>query len=42
MGMVAIRYRGSNDDPPEDGPEGHHVLDDHATLGDLLRGAGLL
>jgi HAD superfamily hydrolase (TIGR01509 family) len=42
MGMVAIRYRGSNDDPPEDGPEGHHVLDDHAALGDLLRGAGLL
>ena len=42
MGMVAIRYRGANDDPPEDGPEGHHVLDDHAALGDLLRGAGLL
>jgi len=42
MGMVAIRYRGSNDDPPDDGPEGHHVLDDHAALGDLLRGADLL
>jgi putative hydrolase of the HAD superfamily len=42
MGMVAIRYRGANDDPPEDGPEGHHVLDDHAALGDLLRGADLL
>ena len=42
MGMVAIRYRGANDDPPEDGPEGHHVLDDHAALGDLLRDADLL
>jgi len=42
MGMVAIRYRGANDDPPEDGPEGHHVLDDHAALGDLLRDTGLL
>ncbi len=42
MGMVAIRYRGANDDPPEDGPEGHHVLDDHAALADLLRDAGLL
>jgi FMN phosphatase YigB (HAD superfamily) len=42
IGMVAIRYRGANDDPPDDGPEGHHVLDDHAALGDLLRGAGLL
>jgi len=42
MGMVAIRYRGANDDPPENGPEGHHVLDDHAALGDLLRDADLL
>jgi FMN phosphatase YigB (HAD superfamily) len=42
MGMVAIRYRGANDDPPEDGPEGHHVLDDHADLVGLLRGTGLL
>ena len=42
MGMVSIRYRGANDDPPEDGPEAHHVLDDHAELPDLLRGAGLL
>jgi FMN phosphatase YigB (HAD superfamily) len=42
MGMVSIRYRGANDDPPEDGPEAHHVLDDHAELVGLLRGAGLL
>ena len=42
MGMVAIRYRGANDDPPEDGPEGHHVLDDHAGLLDLLHRAELL
>ncbi len=42
MGMVAIRYRGANDDPPDDGPEGHHVLDDHTDLVWLLRGAGLL
>jgi putative hydrolase of the HAD superfamily len=42
MGMVSIRYRGANDDPPEDGPEGHHVLDDHAELTALLRRAGLL
>jgi putative hydrolase of the HAD superfamily len=42
MGMVAIRYRGANDDPPADGPEGHHVLDDHAELAALLRGAALL
>ena len=42
MGMVAIRYRGANDDPPDDGPEGHHVLDHHDTLAELLRRAGLL
>lgn len=42
MGMVAIRYRGANDDPPDDGPEGHHVLDDHVGLLDLLHRAGLL
>jgi putative hydrolase of the HAD superfamily len=42
MGMVSIRYRGANDDPPEDGPEAHHVLDDHAELVGMLRGAGLL
>jgi FMN phosphatase YigB (HAD superfamily) len=42
MGMVSIRYRGANDDPPEDGPEAHHVLDDHTELVGMLRGAGLL
>jgi putative hydrolase of the HAD superfamily len=42
MGMVSIRYRGANDDPPEDGPEAHHVLDDHAELTGLLRSNGLL
>jgi HAD superfamily hydrolase (TIGR01509 family) len=42
MGMVSIRYRGANDDPPEDGPEADHVLDDHAGLTGLLRGNGLL
>jgi FMN phosphatase YigB (HAD superfamily) len=42
MGMTAIRYRGIDDDPPEHGPEGHHVLDDHADLMALLRGQGLL
>lgn len=42
MGMVSIRYRGANDDPPEDGPEAHHVLDDHADLVGLLRSSGLL
>jgi putative hydrolase of the HAD superfamily len=42
MGMVSIRYRGANDDPPEDGPEAHHVLDDHAELVGMLRSAGLL
>jgi putative hydrolase of the HAD superfamily len=42
MGMVSIRYRGANDDPPEDGPEAHHVLDDHADLVGMLRDAGRL
>jgi putative hydrolase of the HAD superfamily len=42
MGMVSIRYRGANDDPPEDGPEAHHVLDDHAELTALLRASGML
>jgi FMN phosphatase YigB (HAD superfamily) len=33
MGMTAVRYRGSNDDPGEPGdPEGDLVLDDHADL----------
>jgi FMN phosphatase YigB (HAD superfamily) len=42
MGMVSIRYRGANDDPPEDGPEADHVLDHHAELLPMLRGEGLL
>lgn len=37
MGMTAVRYRGSNDDPGEPGdPEGDLVLDDHADLATLL------
>jgi putative hydrolase of the HAD superfamily len=33
MGMTAVRYRGSNDDPGQDGdPEGDHVISDHADL----------
>jgi putative hydrolase of the HAD superfamily len=42
MGMTAIRYRGIDDDPPDHGPEGHHVLDDHAGLVALLREHDLL
>jgi putative hydrolase of the HAD superfamily len=42
MGMVSIRYRGANDDPPDDGPEADHVLDDHGELAAMLRRAGLL
>jgi putative hydrolase of the HAD superfamily len=37
MGMTAVRYRGSNDDPGEPGdPEGDFVVDDHADLATLL------
>jgi putative hydrolase of the HAD superfamily len=37
MGMTAVRYRGSNDDPGEPGdPEGDHVIDDHADLVHVL------
>ena len=35
MGMTAVRYTGVADDPTE-GPEGHHVLTDHADLPGLL------
>lgn len=35
MGMTAVRYRGANDDDTP-GPEGDHVLDDHAALMDAL------
>ena len=39
LGMTAVRYRGSNDDPGDAGdPEGDHVIDDHA---DLLAVLGL-
>jgi FMN phosphatase YigB (HAD superfamily) len=39
MGMTAVRYRGSNDDPGEPGdPEGDLVIDDHA---DLIAALGL-
>jgi FMN phosphatase YigB (HAD superfamily) len=37
MGMTAVRYRGSNDDPGEPGdPEADHVIADHADLLDVL------
>jgi putative hydrolase of the HAD superfamily len=37
MGMTAVRYRGSNDDPGQDGdPEGDHVITDHADLPKVL------
>jgi FMN phosphatase YigB (HAD superfamily) len=33
MGMTSVRYRGSNDDPGQDGdPEADHVITDHADL----------
>jgi putative hydrolase of the HAD superfamily len=35
MGMTSVRYRGANDDEGP-GPEGDHVLDDHAALMDAL------
>ncbi len=35
MGMTSVRYRGANDDESP-GPEGDHVLDDHAALMDAL------
>ena len=35
MGMTAVRYRGANDDDGP-GPEGDHVLDDHAALMEAL------
>jgi FMN phosphatase YigB (HAD superfamily) len=37
MGMTAVRYRGRRDDPGAPGaPEGHHVIDDHAELLEVL------
>jgi FMN phosphatase YigB (HAD superfamily) len=32
LGMVAVRYAGWSDDPPENGPEAQHVLTDHRDL----------
>lgn len=32
MGMTAVRYTYFNDPPPDTGPEGDHVVDDHANL----------
>jgi putative hydrolase of the HAD superfamily len=32
MGMTAVRYTYFNDLPDDSGPEGHHVLNDHAKL----------
>lgn len=32
MGMTAVRYTHFNDQPDETGPEGDHVVDDHAKL----------
>jgi putative hydrolase of the HAD superfamily len=32
LGMVSVRYAGWSDDPPENGPEAHHVLTDHRDL----------
>ncbi|MEO8422720.1 MAG: HAD family hydrolase [Actinomycetota bacterium] len=32
MGMTAVRYTHFNDPPADSGPEGDHVLDDHAKL----------
>lgn len=32
MGMTAVRYTHFNDPPPDTGPEGHHILSDHAEL----------
>lgn len=37
QGMAAVRYRGVFDDPHVDGlPEGHHVIDDHRRLLEVL------
>jgi putative hydrolase of the HAD superfamily len=36
MGMTAVRYTYFVDAPPDDGPEGDHVLDDHAKLAPAL------
>lgn len=32
MGMIAVRYTHFNDPPADTGPEGNHVVDDHAKI----------
>ena len=36
LGMVAVRFTGFHDRPPDTGPEAHHVIDDHRSLPVLL------
>jgi FMN phosphatase YigB (HAD superfamily) len=36
LGMVAVRFTGFHDRPPDTGPEADHVIDDHRTLPVLL------
>jgi putative hydrolase of the HAD superfamily len=36
MGILSLRYRGANDDDPDNGPEADIVIDDHAGLVDAL------
>jgi putative hydrolase of the HAD superfamily len=36
VGMTAVRYSYFVDAPPDTGPEGHHVLDDHTELAPTL------
>ena len=36
LGMVAVRFTGFHDRPPDTGPEAHHVIDDHRSLPLLL------
>ena len=36
LGMVAVRFAGFHDRPPDGGPEADHVIDDHRSLPGLL------
>jgi putative hydrolase of the HAD superfamily len=36
LGMLAVRFTGFHDRPPDTGPEAHHVIDDHRALPHLL------
>ncbi len=36
LGMLAVRFTGFHDRPPDTGPEAHHVIDDHRSLPLLL------